>query len=45
MRELESRQIFLEVQLFMVPEVQGAEIQVSVLPKQPALEQAHDLML
>jgi hypothetical protein len=44
MRELESHQIFLEVQLFMVPEVQGAEIQVSVLPKQPALEQAHDLM-
>jgi hypothetical protein len=44
MRELESRQIFLEIRLFMVLEVQDVEIQVSVLPKQPALELAHDLM-
>jgi hypothetical protein len=44
MRELESPQIFLEARVFMAPEVQDAEMQVSVLPKQPALEQARDLM-
>jgi hypothetical protein len=43
MRELESHQIFLAAQPYMVLEVQDAEIQVSALPKQLALEQAHDL--
>jgi hypothetical protein len=44
MQASESHQIFLEVRLFMVREVQGAGTQFSALPKQPALEQAHDLM-
>jgi hypothetical protein len=44
MQASEFHQIFLEVRLFMVREVQGAGTQFSALPKQPALEQAHDLM-
>jgi hypothetical protein len=44
MQASESHQIFLEVLLFMEPEVQGAGTLFSALPKQPALEQSHDLM-
>jgi hypothetical protein len=44
MQASEFHQIYLEVRLFMVREVQGAGTQFSVLLKQPALEQAHDLM-